>query len=330
LFSKNGGMKKHDYIRTTQDSANQRIWDFISLRYQSIARRNILLGGLWMIAASMVFGCIAVIGWLSSFSKLFKDLRFTPHYLRSVISSLRMTEEQTRSFLDATVLDYKKRLSYGNISLKEQKRIETMFELLYAEFEAPETDNRADVVENIQTLTQAVTESSNELKTISNYAAWKQTVEKEEFERKQQLQDQQTKRSAAVRNRGKGRMLNCFEDALTDEHLDTLVNCCNDISMFTRDIEAYEMQDILSCSHSEPLQVNVNKHLAVLFDKLREHGLICKTWMSVAERHGCFVSKQGKPITSKDLSAALSTASLIKQEIEEKINECMDAIIHSE
>jgi hypothetical protein len=52
--------------------------------------------------------------------------------------------------------------------------------------------------------------------------------------------------------------------------------------------------------------------------------------MSVAERYNCFVSKQGKPITSKDLSAALSTASLINREIEDKINECMDVIIHSE
>jgi hypothetical protein len=94
-------MKKYDYIKTAQDSANQKIWDFISLRYQSIARKNKFLGILWMVAASVVFGCIAVISWLSSFTNLFKDLRFTPHYLRTVIVSLRMTTEQAHAFLNS-------------------------------------------------------------------------------------------------------------------------------------------------------------------------------------------------------------------------------------
>ena len=306
-------MKKYDYIKTAQDSANQKIWDFISLRYQSIARRNIFLGVLWMIAVCLVFGCVAVVGWFSSFSKLFKDLRFTPHYLRTVISSLRMTKEQARAFLDTAFLDYKKRLSYGNISMKEQKRIETTFELLYGEFGVPKMDNLTGIAENVRS--------------VSNYAVWKHTLEKEEIERKQQLQDQQAKRTIAARHREKGRMLVSFEPDLTEDQLDILVKGCNSVSMFTRDIDTFEMQDLLLCTHSEPLQVNFNKHIAVLFDKLREHGLICKTWKSVAERQNCFVSKQGKPITSKDLSAALSTASLIKQDIENKINECIDLMV---
>ena len=230
-------MKKYDYIKSAQDSANQKIWDFISLRYQSIARKNVFLGVLWMIAVCLVFGCIAVISWLSSFSNLFKDLRFTPHYLRTVISSLRMTEEQATDFLDAALLDYKRRLSYGNVSEKEQKRIETTFELLYGEFGTPETDNRANTAGNIQTLTQIAAENHYELKTISNYAAWKHTVEKEEIERKQQLQDQQAKRTISAHHREKGRMLDSFESALTDKQLDILTKGCNSISMYTRDIE---------------------------------------------------------------------------------------------
>jgi hypothetical protein len=125
-------------------------------------------------------------------------------------------------------------------------------------------------------------------------------------------------------------MLDNFEAEVTDRQFETLVNGCNAVCMFTRDIEVSEMQDILFCAHHEPLQVSVNKHLAVLFDRLREHGLICKTWMSVAQRRGCFVSRQGKPITSKDLSAALSTASLIKKDIEDKINECVQAVTDSD
>ena len=109
-------MKKRDYIKTAQDHANIRIWDFISLRYQSIARKNVFLGCLWIMAACVVFGCIAVIGWFSSFSMLFRDLRFTPHYLRTAIVSLRMTGEQATAFLDASVRDYKVRLAGINLS----------------------------------------------------------------------------------------------------------------------------------------------------------------------------------------------------------------------
>ena len=186
LCLKNRWMKKRDYIKTAQNNANLRIWDFISFRYKSIARRNVFLGFLWMIAASIVFGFIAVIGWFSSFSMLFRDLRFTPHYLRTAIVSLRMTDEQTAAFLKASVLDYKRRLSYGNIAVEEQKRIESSFELLFLEFGISKKDNS----ENIEMLTQIVSESNNELKTISNYTSWKHTVEKEEIERKQQLQDE--------------------------------------------------------------------------------------------------------------------------------------------
>ena len=167
-------MKKYDYIKTAQDSANNRIWDFISLRYHSIAQKNVVLGVMWLILACIGFGCIAVFGWLSSFVWFFRDLRFTPHYLRTAISSLRMTDEQARAFLDNSLLDYKKRLSYGHFSVKEQKRIETTFELLYREFAPPQ----ADVADNIKTLTQIATDSNAELKTISNYAEWKHPQEK--------------------------------------------------------------------------------------------------------------------------------------------------------
>jgi hypothetical protein len=323
-------MKKFDYIRLSHSETNRKIWDSIIERYVDLRRKNRSPAILWIIAASFAFGGIAIIGWLSSFFMVFKDLRYTPHYLRTVITSLRMTKEQAHSFLDATLLDYKNRLSYGNIPVKEQKRIETTFELLYREFGIPEPENNADVAGNIQELAQVVSESNSELKMISTYTAWKHEVEIEEVQRKQQLQDEQAKRKTSAHNREKGRMLDSFESVLTDEQLDIIVHCCNGIRMFTRDIEVFEMRDILACSHKEPLQVSVNKHLTVLFDRLSKRKLICTTWMSVAERRACFISKKGKTIVSKDLSSALSTASLIKQEIEDRINECIDAVMDSD
>jgi hypothetical protein len=323
-------MKKFDYIRLSHSETNRKIWDSIIEKYVTLKQKNRLSAILWIVTASFAFGGIAIIGWLSSFFMVFKDLRYTPHYLRTVITSLRMTKEQAHSFLDAMLLDYKNRLSYGNIPMKEQKRIETTIELLYREYGVREADTNPEVVENLQSLAQAVFESNGELRAISTYTSWKHEVEIEEVQRKQQLQDEQAQRKASAHNREKGRMLDSFESVLTKEQLDTIVRCCNDIQIFTRDIEAFELQGILVCSHKEPLQASVNKHLAVLFDRLSKHKLICTTWMSVAQRRACFISRKGKAIVSKDLSAALSTASLIKQEIEDRINECMEDVMDSD
>jgi hypothetical protein len=323
-------MKKFDYIRLSHSEANRKIWDGIIERYIALKQKNRLAAILWIVAASPVFGCISVFSWFSFLSMLFKDVRYTQHYMRTVINRKGMTAGEANAYLDSCMQDYKNRLSYGNIPVKEQKRIEATFELLYKKFGIPEPDNSADVAGNIQSLAQVVSESNSELKTISTYTTWKHGVEIGEIKRKQQLQDEQVKRKISAHNREKGRMLDSFESALTNEQLDMLVRCCNDIRIFTRDIEAFELQAILACSHREPLQVNVNKHLAVLFDKLSKCNLICTTWMSVAERRNCFVSRKGKAIVSKDLSSALSTASLIKQEIEDRINECIDRVADSD
>ena len=315
-------MKKFDYIRLSHSTANQKIWNAIVEKYISINRKNRFAGFVWITLACIVFGFIAVSGWFSFITVFFKDIRFSQHYMRTVITIQGMTAKQTGNYLDSCLLSYKNCLSYGHIPAKEQKRIEATFDILYEEFGI----SQPDISDNIQSLTHIASENNRELKAISTYTTWKQTVEKNEIERKRQSYDEQAKRKISAQNRAKGRMLASFEPDLTDEQLGRLVNCCNIIQIFIRDIEVYELEDILSCSHDEPLPVNINKHLAVLFDKLREHRLICKTWMSVAERYDCFVSKQGKPIASKDLSSALSAASLIKPDIEDRIKNCVNAI----
>ena len=320
-------MNKIEYIRLSHSATNQKIWDGITEKFVTLKQKNRLVALLWIIGASIVYGFIAVFSWFSFLTVLFKDIRFSQHYLRTVITSQSMTSEQANQFLDSQFADYKNRLSYGNISLKDQKQIKATFEVLYKEYALPKESNNENISGNIQNLAQIVTEGNSELKAISKYTNWKHTVEKEEVERKQQLKDEQAERTLSAHNREKGRMLDSFESVLTGEQTDILIRCCNDIQMFTRDIDSYEMQNILSCSHREPLQVNVNKHLAVLFNKLREHKLICKTWMSVAEKQKCFISKKEKPILSKDLSAALSTSHFIEIEVESKINESVGLIL---
>jgi len=43
--------------------------------------------------------------------------------------------------------------------------------------------------------------------------------------------------------------------------------------------------------------------------------------------HKCFVSPNGKELSAKDLSSANSTSSIIKQEVNDLIEECIEEII---
>lgn len=86
------------------------------------------------------------------------------------------------------------------------------------------------------------------------------------------------------------------------------------------------MKAILYCTYSKPLQTTVNKYVALLFERLCDEKLICKTWNSIAMHHKCFISANGKDLTSKDLSSANATSGIIKPNIYDLIEECIEKI----
>jgi hypothetical protein len=243
-------------------------------------------------------------------------------------------------------LEYKKRLSYGNISLKEQNRMNATFEWLYKEYQLPKLwvdkpdevftnllEMKDSVNGNFQELKCIVSESSSEIKILSEYTNRKQMEEEKEQSRKQQLAEAQTNQLKSAYVRECGRNLASFESAFTDKGLDILVDCCNSIPIFTRNVEKRDLEDILYCTHKEPLQVRVNRHIAFLFDELKKSRLICSTWMSVASRHQCFISKQNdKLLTPKDLSTTLAESSKIKQCVKDNIHGIINRIlsVHTE
>ncbi|KAA6324110.1 hypothetical protein EZS27_026526 [termite gut metagenome] len=338
-------MKKVAYIKLSHEEANKKIWDSLIVKYLSIKQKNRLLGYLWLVAVSVSYGFIAIISWFSFLSLFFKDIRYTPHYIQTVIRVNGMTREQANTYLASMQLEYKKRLSYGNISLKEQSRMDATFEWLYKQYQLPERVTAPDEIftnllemkdsvnGNFQELKEIVSEGNNEIKTLSEYANRKQVEEEKEQSRKQQLAEAQTNQFKSAYIRECGRNLASFEPALTDKGLDMLVDCCNSIPIFTRNVEKRDLEDMLHCTHKEPLQVRVNRHIAFLFDELRASHLICSTWMSVASRHQCFISKQNdKPLTPKDLSTALGESSKIKQSVKDNIHDTINRIlsVHSQ
>jgi hypothetical protein len=224
-------MKKITYVKWSQAEANGRIWDALILKHEYIRRKNKPMVFLWLITVCSAFGVIVVLSWLNLLTMLFKDTCFTPHYLRTVIRSNGMTQEQANKYLDSRLLAYKVRLSYGNIPLKKQNSIEATFGLLYKEYALPGStgegqveilsnileikgsvnEHSRNISENFKELKHIVSQGNCEIRTISEYTSRKKTEEEKEEARIQTLKEGQSNQLKASYNREKGRMLRSFE-----------------------------------------------------------------------------------------------------------------------
>lgn len=103
------------------------------------ARRSRLLGWLWMVPASIFYALVVLFSWLTFCVVLFRDPRFTLHYLKSEIECRGLTGAEARRYLDEQHRDYERRLAYGNFTRDEQRRIDQTFAYLYNRYPAPRT-----------------------------------------------------------------------------------------------------------------------------------------------------------------------------------------------
>lgn len=327
-------MNKLAYINYTSKEANRKIWNYLMGKYELLKKKSIVLAYLWLPIACIVFGIVAVVSWISSLILFRKKVRFTPHYLRACIETANMTQEQTITFLDDEFSVYKNKLSYGNIPLAKQKQIEATFDILYNTYQLPKSDKKHEEIisnfstlhQNLQTIGEETNRDLNNIKehtdAIFEYTDKKLSEEQEEEKRKLEKAQKETSKY----NREKGRNLDSFESALSDKQVGILVKYCNQIPTFNIDITQAEMKAILQCTHTKPLQTTVNKYTALLFSRLSEEKLICETWKSVATKERCFLSAKGKGLNAKDLSSANSTSGIIKPQIYDLIEECIDKI----
>lgn len=327
-------MNKLAYINYTSKEANRKIWNYLMGKYELLKKKSIVLAYLWLPIACIVFGIVAVVSWISSLILFRKKVRFTPHYLRACIETANMTQEQTITFLDDEFSVYKNKLSYGNIPLAKQKQIEATFDILYNTYQLPKSDKKHEEIisnfstlhQNLQTIGEETNRDLRDIKqetiSISEYTDKKLSQEQEEEKRKLE----KAQKEASKYNRKKGRNLDSFESALSDKQVGILVKYCNQIPTFNIDITQAEMKAILQCTHTKPLQTTVNKYIALLFTRLYEEKLICETWKSVAMKEKCFLSAKGKELNAKDLSSANSTSGIIKPQVYDLIEECIDKI----
>lgn len=314
-------MNKLTYIKLSHQEANRKIWSVLMDGYQSLKSKSVILGYLWFLFACIIFGLVAVFGWFTYLTLLLKDVRFTPHYLRTSIKYNNMTNEQAVKYLDTQKQKYISSLAFGNISNKKKNRIDACFVILYNDYQQPEVTKQEVVINQLNDIQTTVKETHTEVQYISGYT--RQTEQKEkvlEEERERLKQKQQENKQKRKRINSKNPKH--FESSLNNEQSELVTECCNRIKVFNKTITTTELENIFLCNRKEPLQTTNARLLSLLLANLKSAGYIHAEWQSIAANNVCFMSSYGNDMKSKkDFSTAASASTSVKPELEDIIQE---------
>ena len=243
-------MNRIEYIRYSHRRANSRVRAWIGSVRMRLVRRSRLLGWIWMVPASIFYALVVLFSWLTFCVVLFRDPRFTLHYLESEIECRGLSGAEARRYLDEQHRDYERRLAYGNFTRDEQRRIDQTFAYLYNRYPAPVRDDlNARLDEQLEKAQQEAEALQSQLDqanadlTISRETVSRLSEELEQArERETALQAQAEKRRAINRSRtGFDPTPEDFSPRLTDRQLDLLTEHINRIGLFRRDVTRPEV-----------------------------------------------------------------------------------------
>ena len=102
-----------------------------------------------------------------------------------------------------------------------------------------------------------------------------------------------------------GKRTNPFQSDFTDEQIDILTACINEIQLFTTCISPKILKDFFACKLKGVLKSNNNRQLAYLMQSLNLRGFITDEWQSAIARNELVLGKtKDTPLTRTDLSTA--------------------------
>ena len=102
-----------------------------------------------------------------------------------------------------------------------------------------------------------------------------------------------------------GKETNPFQSEFTDEQIEILTTCINEIQLFTPHISSKILKDFFACKLKGVLKSNNNRQLAYLMQSLNFKGLITDEWQSTIARNELVLGKtKDSPLTRTDLSTA--------------------------
>ena len=102
-----------------------------------------------------------------------------------------------------------------------------------------------------------------------------------------------------------GKKTTPFQSDFTDEQIDILTACINEIQLFTTCISPKILKDFFACKLKGVLKSNNNRQLAYLMQSLNLKGFITDEWQSTIARNELVLGKtKDTPLARTDLSTA--------------------------
>ena len=94
-----------------------------------------------------------------------------------------------------------------------------------------------------------------------------------------------------------------------DEQIHLITEFAKSVSLFTPKAKDNDIKDLFECKLKAPLHATVNRHVALFFGKLRDHGLLPHSWQMIIENYKLVSSSaNSEPLRATQLRCGLSQA----------------------
>ena len=119
-------MTRIEYIRLSHRHTNRKIRERLQAVRTRLDAKSRWLGGAWQAVAWVLYSIVSVVSWLAFAAEMFKDNRFSLHYMECEIEHRNLSAAEARQYIADKKQEYDRWLAYGSISAKEQRRIDTV------------------------------------------------------------------------------------------------------------------------------------------------------------------------------------------------------------
>lgn len=191
-----------------------------------------------------------------------------------------------------------------------------------SELSTHQKNSFSDTQEKLESINTNVDTVKSTIKPITSYTEQKKQEARDLEDQRENLRQQQLERAKKIKGRENTKNPKNFECSLTDDQLELLLECCNQIKVFRLPVTKQELGDVLLCMHKQPLQTTNARLLSLLLFNLQNADYIHYEWQSIAARNVCFKSKLGNDLkTNNDFSTAAAASGTVNEKKEQIILE---------
>lgn len=92
-------MTRIEYIRLSHRRTNRKIRERLQAVRTRLNAKSRWLGGAWQAVAWVLYGTVSVVSWLAFAAEVFKDNRFSLHYMECEIEHRNLSAAEARRYI---------------------------------------------------------------------------------------------------------------------------------------------------------------------------------------------------------------------------------------